>query len=250
MNNDARQDDALYVGYLPAPAAHARFVRTLYAVLILCVIALGSAFALSMRDPGDAVWSSSRAREWRGVMVAAPYPMLLPDGQNGGRPLLIVELGKFGADRRAAPHVGNYVQLRGWLLERDGRQMIELVPEADAITPLGVAHVRVDASPTAHVVIRGEIVDAKCYYGAMKPGDGKGHKACAALCIGNGLPPILVATDERGARRYILLTDGRGDSARDAVLEFVGEPVEVRGALRARHGVETLAIDDGGVRRR
>ena len=44
--------------------------------------------------------------------------------------------------------------------------------------------------------VKGEIVDPKCFFGVMKPGEGKPHKDCAIRCILGGIPPVLKVTDE------------------------------------------------------
>jgi hypothetical protein len=64
----------------------------------------------------------------------------------------------------------------------------------------------------------GEVVDAKCYLGAMKPGDGKSHKACATLCVTNGIPAMPVTADSA----YVIVAGWQPDHAK-----LIAEPVEV-----------------------
>jgi len=97
------------------------------------------------------------------------------------------------------------------------------------------------------VTLRGEIVDYKCYLGAMKPGDGMTHRACATLCIQGGIPPALVVSTRTGDR-YYLLTDEAGGRANEMVLGHVGVPVRVRGELSERGGIEYLAIGPDSIR--
>jgi hypothetical protein len=98
-------------------------------------------------------------------------------------------------------------------------------------------------------VFTGEILDSKCYLGAMKPGDGKGHKACATLCVTGGIPPMLLVWTPDGGRRHLLLVDDRGHSARGLVLEALGEPVTVTGRPGRTGDLETLAIDAHAIER-
>ena len=83
--------------------------------------------------------------------------------------------------------------LHDWLTDSDGHEPIGAPYEAKEMplmpTSLGVA------------TLRGEIVDSKCYLGAMKPGDQKTHKACATLCIRGGIPPVLVERLPGGGTR-------------------------------------------------
>ncbi|HBS29494.1 MAG TPA: hypothetical protein DEB06_08615, partial [Phycisphaerales bacterium] len=180
------------------------------------------------------------------------------DESGAVRTLLVVEQGKFGAQRRLEAHDGARVTLSGWLLERDGRRIIELEPDAAAITPTpgstpgstltpGEPVVAPGVLPLGEASFQGEIVDLKCFLGAMKPGDGRAHKACATLCIRNGIPPMLVAPRSDGSLDYILLTDSAGRSARALVLGHIADPVTVRGVLSRRADLLWLAIDDRSI---
>lgn len=80
----------------------------------------------------------------------------------------------------------------------------------------------------------GEIVDTKCYLGAMKPGRGKAHRDCASLCIRGGIPAALLVRTEGGERRLVHLLNRQGQPLGRELLEWVGEPVEVWGTLRRR----------------
>jgi len=48
--------------------------------------------------------------------------------------------------------------------------------------------------------LRGEVIDPKCYIGAMKPGGGKTHKACAE-CF--SIRPLLVLKQQQHYLRYV-----------------------------------------------
>jgi hypothetical protein len=79
--------------------------------------------------------------------------------------------------------------------------------------------------------LRGEIVDSKCFLGAMRPGRGKPHRACATLCIRGGIPPVLRVETANGEYRHFLLTDEDGRAVNDRVLDVVAEPVEITGRV-------------------
>ncbi|QKK08624.1 MAG: hypothetical protein HND58_10930 [Planctomycetota bacterium] len=240
----------LYVGYLRLPERHRRFVVGVAVVFVCLLAAAGGGVALSQRDPGDAVWDTGMERTWTGVVRMEPYPMLVGDD---GSASLIVGMGKFAVRDRVAPFDGMACEVRGFALAREHRRMIELSMDDDAIRALPGAPVpAVETAPVGageNVVVIGEIVDGKCYLGAMKPGDGKAHKACAVLCISGGLPP-LVAADVPGAGRLypLLLVDGAAVLP-GRVLEVVGEPVRIEGRLLVRHGFPVLETSVGGISR-
>jgi hypothetical protein len=104
------------------------------------------------------------------------------------------------------------------------------------------------------VTLQGEIVDSKCFFGAMKPGEGKTHKACATLCIRGGIPPMLITLDSSGQQTDYLLVDpeGRGlvGASLEAILPFVADAVEVSGAVEQRGELRLLRIDSTNTIRR
>ncbi|TWT42165.1 hypothetical protein RAS1_32950 [Phycisphaerae bacterium RAS1] len=246
-----------YVGYLAMPPRLARLLRLAAPSLIVLLAALGLALALVQNDPGDGEWHDAAAREFVGRVSARPYPHVrIGAAQSGGatETLMLVEVGKFGGGQRAAALDGRVVRISGWVLERDGRRMIEMEPgdslqPADSAAGVGVAPDLRRVGVLGRVTLRGEIIDSKCYLGAMKPGEGKTHKECATLCIAGGIPPMLVTIDAAGKRGYILLCGADGGALDERILPFVGDAVEISGELEEWDDLTILKIDAGAVRR-
>ena len=240
----------MYVGYLPTPKRHRRLVAVLVPALVLGSAAIAGAIATAQRNPGPAVWDTAQERTWTGTLHTDPYPMLVDDD---GHAHLVVGTGKFGVQDRLAQHNGARLQLRGFALQRDDRRLIELADAGDAVTVLRRSLTDVDplnATPPVRVVVAAEIVDGKCYLGAMKPGDGKAHKACAILCLRGGLPPLVVADLPGLDGRFPLLrVDGSTDLP-DSVLRLVGEPVTIVGELSVLAGQPIIDAAPAGVTRR
>lgn len=235
MTDRSKSNDPFYVGYLPTPDEHARFVRALVVLVLLWVLGVAGIIALTMRDPGDAVWMTSNEQTWIGTIMMQPYPMLVPDA-DPERPLLIVSMGKQGAHDRLRAFDRSAVQIRGWELNRDGRRIIELAEDDEAILRMDeqrIQRVR-DYAPNAStesVTLEGEIVDGKCYLGAMKPGDGLGHRSCAVLCLRGKLPPMLATVDDDGESVYHLLVIDNSTLLRENALSLVAQRVQVVGQL-------------------
>ena len=78
------------------------------------------------------------------------------------------------------------------------------------------------------IAIKGEIVDPKCFFGVMKPGEGKPHKDCAIRCILGGIPPVLKVTNEEGRQNYYLIVGANGEKMNEAVQDYVGAQVHRR----------------------
>lgn len=246
-----RDDDEFFIGWAAMPAAHGRAARRIAGVLLLLALGVGATSMLTSRDPGPGSWDLDAVQSWNGVLRVAPYAVLELDGRAGTA--LLVEAGKRGAWERASAYDGRAVSVRGAPIERSGRLMIELLPDDDAITVRTAggdagAPLMADAVDLGPVVLRGEILDSKCHLGAMRPGDGKTHKACATLCIDGGIPPLLITRRDDGLE-YLLLVAPDGGPANAWVRSLVGEPVELSGRLTRHRDLLQLHLAPGGLRR-
>jgi hypothetical protein len=240
MASDSQHHDhGFYVGYLPAPAAHARLARAVGVGLIALFAALAGGLAVSQSNPGRGTWDADDGSTFEGSLMVNPYPHLLTrDERNEPLDAVLVEQGKIGATARATPFAGQRVRIKGGLIRWGGRAAIELAGTPDDVTPTGAgtdaavpATPLLEASATPTTLV-GEIVDPKCYLGVMNPGHGKPHLSCAELCIRGGIPPVLVVrdrtnTDDAGA--CYLLTTGDDKPANELVRSRIGHAVRVTG---------------------
>jgi hypothetical protein len=97
-------------------------------------------------------------------------------------------------------------------------------------------------------MVVGEVVDFKCYLGAMKPGSGVTHRGCAALCVQGGIPPALVVPNADGSETVYLLATEDGARANTLALPFVGGAAKVRGLVyEGPGGYEVIRIAPGGL---
>jgi hypothetical protein len=251
-------DDEFFVGYLPLPPRLAAGMKRMVAALLALGAVVAGAAAGLVNDPGAGAWSDEAGQAWEGELSLQPYPMLrVPAPAGHWRTMLLVGEGKVGVAERARDFDGRWVRLRGTRLERDGRAMIEVASADDAIERIDVPR---DRPPSDGVMglervvdIRGEIIDPKCYLGAMKPGEGKTHKACAALCLRGGIPPMFVTRSESGEPVYYLLLDDAGEplegQAIESVLPFVGDFVRLRGRAVAAGDMNYLKVNSVDIRR-
>jgi hypothetical protein len=100
------------------------------------------------------------------------------------------------------------------------------------------------------ITLRGEIIDPKCYLGAMKPGGGKTHKACAMRCVSGGIPPMLVTRDGDGGETFYLLVLPDGCAANEAAYPFLGDRVELQGRLEQQDDMLILKVASQDIQRR
>ncbi len=236
----------IYVNYLPTPPRIARFMRVAVpaGLWITCIVAF--LWAQAQRSPGDAVWSSGAPIQISGFLDASPYPLLFARQDSGSiQAILLVEQGKIGTQRRAVDLHGRVVRASGWLLQRDGRRILELEPGPAGLAAVDDAAAPASAPPLVDAgTMRalGEIVDSKCFLGAMKPGSGKTHKECATLCVRGGIPPVLVTASANGAPEYLLIQSPTGGPIAPELHALIADPIEVRGRVLQWQGVAGLRV--------
>jgi hypothetical protein len=234
-----------YVGWQEQmPASIKQRVRSALLVLSLAGLAAGAVIAATQNRLDIKTFEFGTTREFVGWIQEKPYPTLLvvPPGQSdqtGSQHRLsryqLNELGtKYGAQEIVAGLDGQMVRFQGTLIYRGDQTLVDV--EADSIAALdsitGLSDV--GAVELGHVVLQGEIVDTKCYYGVMNPATGKVHRACAARCISSGVPPGLLVRDAEGRSATLLLVDAEGRSVNERVLDLVAESVEIAGRV-VRH---------------
>ncbi|MEM7605605.1 MAG: hypothetical protein AAF411_09620 [Myxococcota bacterium] len=226
-------EDDFFVGYLPASRATRRRMAASAFTLLLLTLGLAALLALFQRHPGYALEGSERG-EFRGVFVQSPYPHLwLEDGP----PALMVRGHKAGFGESLAHLDGSEITVRGQLFRRAGAALLVVfsAPEGreDGIAP--------SPAPTdvREISVVGEVVDSKCYFGQMRPGDGTTHRACAQLCVRGGIPVLIVERTPEGERPYVLV----GDAAEgEAIVPYLAEHVQVRGRTERLGGLRVLHV--------
>lgn len=229
--------DDFYTGYLPqAPEGIARHVRRAVILGLAVVAGVAVLAATSQRPFATAFFEFGTPRSFEGIVEVEPVPMLRVQRPGSTVPsrYFLVAFGKRGADAQVRGLHGKRVKLEGTLIHRDDQTMIELVDGTVEEQASG------GASPTAsrrqnlgQLTLRGEIVDSKCHYGVMKPGERKPHRACATLCIRGGIPPLFVLTNPEGLpMRHLLIVGSDGRALNQEVLPWVAEPLDVTGEVK------------------
>ena len=255
------RDEAFYVGYLPLPAALRLWLASVVGAIVVAAIALSVVVSVTARDPGPAVWNDGEITTFTGTLTCDPWPTLwvstAEHASQSVRPLLLIEEGKHGSRQELSALDGRTVTLRGHTLTRGELRMLELSGEADAVKQAESSAASMSAlirTENGTVTLTGEVIDPKCFSGAMKPGDGKGHKACATLCIRGGIPPMLAVWDSDGEPTLWLLTDAQGkaftEQSLEELLPFVGDFVKVQGQAFLTGNLRLLRVDPREIVRR
>lgn len=252
--SDTSSDD-FYVGWQPrAPRPLARVLRRRALALLALVAAVAATLAWAhTRRPG-ARFEYGTSVELAGTVVASPFPHLLverpgaTDDLPAASSYALVAPFKHGADALVAGLDGRAVRLRATLAYRDGVVVAEVEPGSLAEEP-GPRPTGAEPVALGRHTLAGEIVDSKCFFGVMNPGELKPHRACAARCISGGIPPVLCVRDAAGRASYLWLVDARGGPVNAEVLDLVAEPVEVTGEVERRGELLVLFADPATYRR-
>lgn len=232
-----------FVGYeVGFPGRLKVFYSFILPMLILG--AVGLAYGLSKDTPaaGSGTWDLSEQVTLKGVVMTKPYPMIVTEARKG-HSVLIVQLGKMGAQKILEDFDGKSVSITGSMIERGPWQMLEIEGTAsvEEIDPLNFDKPEMTAGD--QVMLDGEIVDSKCMLGVMKPGMGKVHRDCAQLCVLGGLPPMLLITNGAGEKVAYLLTDRQGRALDERILPYVATPIELSGELSRLGNMSIIRVD-------
>lgn len=228
-----------YVGYQArAPRPLARLLWWVAILVTLLAAGLAIGIATEQRNFGAGTFEFGVERTLEGTLIDRPYPALRV-ARPGSTEHSLVLLTRFGKHAYTPPPelVGRQVAIAGQLIHRGRRTMLEVgTPPLD----LGPGTV-VATEPLGRLTVVGEIVDAKCWLGVMKPNEGVLHRACAQLCLRGGAPALLRVVDGEGRVESLLLVGPDGGPLGPELLDLVAIPVEVSGAL-AHLGGETFSV--------
>ena len=191
--------------------------------------------AANQKSVGPGTWNMGEIQEFTGIATAEPYAMLRTTDIGGApKTALLSCMGKCGVSARIGSHAGKPVTIRGSLIQRGSHSMIAVVDDVDWIKPAAATESASLAFPAmqslGQIDLTGEILDSKCWFGAMRPADGKVHKACAALCIRGGIPPAFFVKDKANKKALMIMTDRQGAHGPD-LLPLVADPVQVKGEV-------------------
>jgi hypothetical protein len=232
-----------YIGYQPqATKQIASFIKKVIAVVGIGVCVIALLLASNQRKFSPSVFDYGINSTVEGYYSEKPVPHIaVPLGINsGGKELfqnvLLVGFGKAGAtnvmtklrSRKGKSLEGAKIELTGFMIYGNGKALLQITEEDNSnIVFLAGATAPVQILDTAGVTtLNGEIVDPKCYFGVMKPGEGKTHRSCAIRCIAGGIPPVFHASDRE---EYFLIVNENWQPVNEEVLNLVGDQITITG---------------------
>lgn len=228
--------DDFFIGWAETSRPTRRFLLGAAGGLILAGAGAASVLSASQDNPGRGLWDQGDVRDWTGLLVRAPYPMLLMREASGDvRTAFLATNGKLGVQPRLPGTLNGEVTVRASAIERGRNLMLAVSDDTGWIRPaIAAAASPPVAKEVGCTVLIGEILDAKCWFGAMKPGFGKTHKSCAALCARGRLPLAFCAPGGAlcaGEEPALLLLDETGAPHGREIIPLVADPVRASGTL-------------------
>lgn len=261
------KNSEFYIGWMPkAPAGFARQIRRSLFVLFPLALIVGLILASFQKRFSTANFEFGKSTEIKGIYINAPVPLLkVINGKDmwGNVSYLTIPLvgyGKHGAEtaimelekEKNTSFNNRELTLKGTLLYSDGKTLLQVSKEENPVIAIGKeAGVSLLPKQTDLGIqkIKGEIIDPKCYFGVMKPGEGKVHRDCAIRCILGGIPPVLKVMNEKGAMNYYLVVGPNGEKMNEAVRDYVAEPVELEARVVQQDDWVILYVNDKNMKR-
>lgn len=234
--NDWREN--FFVGWSGRlPRRHVHVLRATFASVFLVFLLLGLALARATDDPGSGFvdWDAGE-KTLRGIATTQPYPLLhLADGHT----LMMSGPTQVGPDLDPALD-GKMVEVTGVMMKRGTLDMLQTNTPLHRVDGAGVVTKPV---PLGRWRITGEICDGKCYTGAMRPGAGIAHRACANFCLVGGVPPVFVSTAPVEGSSFMLLGNAAGGPLPDKLFDLAALRVQLEGDLERRGDLLVFKVD-------
>ncbi len=234
---DQIDKDEFYIGWNDSiPKALYSFSKGVSIFLAVLFTAFAWGLPHLMEPMKNSEFNFTENFEITGTLVKSPVPML----RTPKKDYLLVDGGKFSAlrsinnieERDQIDLDGRIVTLSTTEMNYDDHSVIELTDLEQSFLNIGEYN---DYTPVQargqYVTIKGEIVDPKCFFGAMNPAIGKVHKSCAINCIKGGIPPMLASNDGR----YLFIVGPQGEMMNERIIDMVAEDVNLFGRVAKRN---------------
>lgn len=261
------EGEAFYIGWMPkASAGFAKQVRKVLFILFPLALIVGLMLASFQKKFSASNFEFGKRTEIKGIYFNNPVPVLkvIAGKDTWGNvsyiTIPLVGYGKHGAEtaimelekERNVSFNNKELTLKGTLLYSDGKTWLQVSKEENPVINVGKdadASLLPQQKDLGVQKIKGEIIDPKCYFGVMKPGEGKVHRDCAIRCILGGIPPVLKVMNEKGEKNYYLLVGPNGEKMNETVRDYVAEPVEVEARAVQQDDWVVLYVKDKKIKR-
>jgi len=242
-------NDGFFTGYSARTPENLRPFLSFLAALVIAggaLVSFGLATHQGDAGAGGFDWDAG-PQSVIGVLETQPYPVIHARPSKvfpSGHTYLLSGDGKRGVQSETHLFDGVLVEAGGFVVKRGTLDML-LVNSSDSLKRAGTVAAERPPAPVdlGRWRIQGEICDGKCYAGAMRPGIGLAHKACANLCVIGGVPPVLVTASPVAGASFFLLSDGEGKALDGRILDSVAVLIEAVGRIERRGDLHVFKLD-------
>lgn len=238
------KQDEFYIGWQPkAPLSVSKHVYKVIAVLMLVAILIGGILALMQKRFSNSRFEYGQLTEVTGIYQNSPVPSLkvmTKRGASGNSTYITMPLvgyGKSGAEGVITALEkenniildGKQVTFHGTLIYNNGKSLLQVDKNDHPMITVSSnkKEIKREITNLGEVELTGEILDPKCYFGAMKPGHGKPHRDCAVRCIEGGINPVFYVRNEKGDAAYYLIVGQNGEKINTRLKDYIAEPVTI-----------------------
>ena len=245
----AEHNRPFFVGYLNIPEKLKFFLLAVSVGLISFFTVSAFIAGATQDDPGRAGFRFDYGRQnVTGIVDSQPYPVLhITEGSKHiktGKTIMLTGQGKTGVMANVASQKGALVQASGIMLTRGDLQMLQLSRGEKGFKVIANEQQSIpESEQLGKWRLQGEICDGKCLAGAMQPGRGIAHKACANLCIIGDIPPVFVSTKPVEGEEFMLVGGPDGGPLPEDAYDLVGQFIEVEASLERRGDMLVVLID-------
>ncbi len=237
-----------FVGYLPTPRELRLLLMSVSAAAIAAFLFAAWAVGTTQDNPGDGRLRFDLGRQTVvGILETTPYPIIHvtrgTDVIAAGETLMLAGSGKFGVEPHASNVDSPVAEVTGILLNRGDIRMLQVPNPRRNLKGIEGEGSSVNSKDLGRWRLAGEICDGKCLTGAMRPGRGIAHKACAELCIEGGVPPVFVTSQPVADHEFMLIANSEGDPLNSELLEKVGVYISLEGELIQRGSLAVFLAD-------
>jgi hypothetical protein len=240
-----RDEKPFFVGYLAVPSRLKGFLIGVMALFVVLMGTMGLVVGVTQDDPGAGAFRFDYgAQTVTGIVQNTPYPTLYVTKGNdrikAGHTMMLAGPAKNGAQGRTKKFDGQSAVVTGIVLERGSLDMLQVRNvKADENTPT-----QVPSEDLGTWKLSGEICDGKCLAGAMRPGRGLAHKACANLCLLGGVPPVFVTSQPVEGVEFLMIGNSDGGVLSPVMLDNVGAYISIEGQVIRRGDILLFLVDD------
>lgn len=244
--------DDFYIGWVPHTSGYTKkFIRNVVIILVVAIAGVSFLVSVLQKQFSNAVFEYGKTVVIKGVYQHYPVPGIKVAstsdmvGNKSFITILLVGYGKHGVDgiiselekKAGTSFDQKEITIKGTLIYHDGKSLLQIdqydLPLIEINTPPENKYPPVVIQDKGVQFFCGEIIDPKCYFGVMKPGQGKPHRDCAIRCLAGGIPPVFVTQNQSGQKNYYLMLSSNGEKLSPSVLQkLIADPVSFSGKLK------------------